>query len=210
MNAYEFGYNVGQLEKQAGGFEKIVARLANAATGIGRGAQTINRGSQHIVKGFGRGLQGAGEIIGSKARPTFSPKDGTSLGNSTGLGGLLLGTGRGMQSTGKSMINNIGSGSTRTTRDIRGVLGHGMRLGGSAVRGAGHAVNLAGEGLQAVGKGVRAVGDAPLGVPTLAAAGLLGGTAAVAPKLPLPNVRFQSPLDVDFSYKTRKPVEFEW
>jgi hypothetical protein len=78
------------------------------------------------------------------------------------------------------------------------------------VRGGGHAVNMAGEGLQAVGKGVNMLGSAQYGVPTLAAAGLLGGTAAVAPKLPLPNVRFQSPLDVDFSYKTRKPVEFEW
>jgi len=85
-----------------------------------------------------------------------------------------------------------------------------MRLTGSAVRGGGHAVNLAGEGMQAVGKGVNMLGDAQYGVPTLAAAGLLGGTAAVAPKLPLPNVRFQSPLDVNFSYKTRKPVEFEW
>lgn len=210
MTPFEFGYNIGQLEKQAINPGAIAGRLANAISGIGRGAQTINRGSQHIVKGFGRGLQGAGEIVGSKARPTFSPKGGTSLGNSTGLGGLLLGLGRGMQTTGKSMINNIPHGSMRSTRDIRGVLGHGMRLTGSAVRGGGHAVNLAGEGMQAVGKGLNMLGDAQYGVPTLAAAGLLGGTAAVAPKLPLPNVKFQSPLDVDFSYKTRKPVEFEW
>lgn len=209
MTAYEFGYDIGQLEKQASR-GRMAGRLLNALTGVASGAQSINRGSQHIVKGFGRGLQGAGEIIGSKARPTFTPKGGTSLGNSTGLGGLLLGTGRGMQTTGKSMINNIGSGSTRTTRDIRGLLGHGMRLGGSVARGAGHGVNLAGEGLQAVGKGVNMLGSAQYGVPTLAAAGLLGGTAAVGPKLPLPNVRFQSPVDLNFSYKTRKPVEFEW
>jgi hypothetical protein len=209
MNAYEFGYNLGELEKQANR-GRFVGRLVNALAGIGTGAQTVNRGAQHIVKGFGRGLQGAGEIIGSKARPTFTPKGGTSLGNSTGLGGLFLGAGRGMQTTGKSMINNVGSGSTRTMRDIRGLLGHGMRLGGSTMRGVGHGVNLAGEGLQAVGKGVNMLGSAQYGVPTLAAAWLLGGTAAVGPKLPLPNVRFKSPLDIDFRYRTQKPVEFEW
>jgi hypothetical protein len=210
MTPFQFGYNIGQLEKQAINPGAIVGRLANAASGIGRGAQTINRGSQHIVKGFGHALQGAGEIVGTKARPTFSPKGGTSLGNSTGLGALLLGTGRGMQTAGKSLIDNIGSGGTRATRDLRGVLGHGMRLTGSAIRGGGHAVNMAGEGLQAVGRGVRAVGDAPAGLPTLAAAGLLGGAATVAPKLPLPGVKFQSPLDINFSYKTQKPVELEW
>lgn len=209
MTPYEFGYQVGHTEKTAAGGRTFGA-IQNFLSGLASGGNLINSGAKRVVKGFGQGLEGAGKAIGSRARPTFDPKGGTSLGNSEGLAALLLQLGRGMQSTGKGMIDAVPSGSTRATRDIRGVLGHGMRLGGSAVRGGGHATALAGEGLQAVGRGVSALGGAHYGVPTLAAAGLLSGTAAVAPKLPLPGVKFQTPLDFDFKYKTQAPVEFEW
>lgn len=210
MQPIEFGYQIGLVEKQAAGAGRFFARLLNAAEGVGSGARRINTGARGIVSGFGQGVRGLGEMVGTRARPAFDAATGTSLGNSKGLGGLFLGLGREMQTTGKGMINAIPSGKTRTTRDIRGVLGHGMRLTGSGVRGVGHTVNLAGEGLQAVGAGLNSLAKAKYGVPTLAAAGLLGGTAAVAPKIPLPGLRFQSPIDIDFKYKTQRPVEFEW
>lgn len=209
MTPFDFGYQLGQ-EKQAAGGAGIAARLLNAGRGLAAGAHTLNEGAKHVVKGFGGAAEGVGKMIGTKARPTFVPGAGTSLGNSTGMGGLFLGLGRGMQQTGKSMISGVPGTSPRALRDVYALLGHGTRLGGSAVRGVGHATNLAGEGLQLAGRGLNQLSQAQYGVPTLAAAGLLGGTAAVAPKLPLPNVSFQSPLDVDFSYKTRRPVNFEW
>ena len=210
MTPFEFGYNIATQEKQAAGGAGAIARLLNAGRGLSSGARTLNEGAKHIVKGFGNVAEGVGKAVGTKARPTFDPVAGTSLGNSTGLGGLFLGTGRSMQQAGKRMISGVPGTSPRSMRDLYAVLGHGTRFGGSAVRGMGHATNLAGEGLQAVGRGLGELAQAQYGVPTLAAAGLLGGTAAVAPKVPLPGLKFQSPLDVNFSYKTRKPVEFEW
>jgi hypothetical protein len=108
------------------------------------------------------------------------------------------------------MIDSVPGTNPRWLRDLYGMVGHGSRLSGSAVRGVGHATNMAGEGLQAAGRGLNALSQTSYGVPTLAAAGLLGGTAAVAPKLPLPNVKLRSPVDLDFSYKTRNPIEVNW
>jgi hypothetical protein len=54
------------------------------------------------------------------------------------------------------------------------------------------------------------VADTGYGVPTAAAAGLLAGTATVMPKLPLPSVNLRNPLDVDFNYKVRNPVQVSW
>jgi hypothetical protein len=64
--------------------------------------------------------------------------------------------------------------------------------------------------MQMAGRGLKELSQASYGIPTLAAAGLLGGASHVVPKLPLPGVQFQSPLDVNFSYKTQRPVKFEW
>ena len=191
MTPAEFGYHVGQLEKQAGpNWGAIGARLAQSGRGFLQGAKTLNTGSKHIVRGFGNAVEGLGQAT-------------------SGAAGLAKGFGRTAMQGGKKVIDQ-GAANTGAFRDLLSTLGHGGRLAGRTARGFGHATNYAGEAMQMGGRGLAQLSESSYGIPTLAAAGLLGGTAAVAPKLPLPGVKFRSPIDVDFKYKTKKPVEFEW
>jgi hypothetical protein len=204
MTPFDFGFQIGTLEKQAINWGGLGARLQNVGSSIARGAQTVNQGSKHIVKGFGRGMTGAGQLVGGAAQNTAA-----GMGSSQGLGGLALSAGREAMKGGERMIRGSG-GTSGVSRDLMALLGHGVRLGGRTARGAGHVTNFAGDALQFGGRQLENLAGAHYGVPTLAAAGLLGGTAAVAPKLPLPGVKLKSPIDINFGYKTQNPVEFEW
>lgn len=193
MTPFEFGYAVGQLEKSASpsiNVGSIIARLGAAGRGLATGAKTINEGAKHLVRGFGGAAEGLGQAT-------------------SGAAGLAKGIGREAMKGGKNVIDH-GAKSTGFYGDLMSALGYGGRAAGRATRGVGHVTDYAGKALQAGGRGLSQLADKSYGVPSLVAAGLLGGTATVAPKIPLPGVRFQSPIDVDFNYRTRRPVEFEW
>jgi hypothetical protein len=95
-------------------------------------------------------------------------------------------------------------------KDLLKVLGHGTRAVGRVTHSAGGGAGLVGSGLKGTGRGLDSVSQMGYGVPTAAALGLGAAGAAVAPKVPRPNVNLRSPLDVDFSYKTRNPIEVNW
>jgi hypothetical protein len=193
MTPFEFGYSVGQQEKSAApsiNMGSIFARLAQAGRGVATGAKTINQGAKHLVRGFGGGIEGLGQAT-------------------SGAAGLAKGVGREAMKGGKGVIDH-GAGNTGMYGDVMSALGFGGRAAGRAARGVGHVTDFAGKALQAGGRGLSQLADTSYGVPSLVAAGLLGGTASVAPKLPLPGVKFRSPIDVDFNYKTQRPVELEW
>jgi len=190
MTPYEFGAQIGQLEKTAINWGTVGARMSAAGTAAMRGAKTINEGARHVVRGFGNGLQGVGQVTG-------------------GAAGLAKGLGREAMKGGKNLIDH-GAANTGAYGDVMPALGYGGRLAGRTARGVGHATNFVGNAMQTGGRGLAQLADTSYGVPTLAAAGLLGGTAAVAPRLPIPGVRLRSPIDVNFNYKTQRPVEFEW
>lgn len=193
MTPFDFGYAVGQLEKSAApsiNVGSILARLGAAGRGLASGAKTINQGAKHLVRGFGGGIEGLGQAT-------------------SGAAGLAKGLGREAMKGGKNVIDH-GAKSTGFYGDLMSALGYGGRAAGRGARGVGHVTDYAGRALQAGGKRLSQLADTPYGVPTLTAAGLLSGAATVAPKLPLPGVKFRSPIDINFDYKTRNPVELEW
>lgn len=191
MTPFEFGYSVGQREKSAGiNMGSIFARLAQTGRGLATGAKTINEGAKHLVRGFGGGIEGLGQAT-------------------SGAAGLAKGVGREAMKGGKTVLDH-GAKNTGMYGDVMSALGFGGRAAGRATRGVGHVTDFAGKALQAGGRGLSQLAETSYGVPSLVAAGLLGGTASVAPKLPLPGVKFRSPIDVDFNYKTQRPVELEW
>jgi hypothetical protein len=193
MTPFEFGCSVAQQEKTAApsiNMGSIFARLAQAGRGLASGAKTINQGAKHVVRGFGGGIEGLGQAT-------------------SGAAGLAKGVGREAMKGGKTVLDH-GAKNTGMYGDVMSALGFGGRAAGRATRGVGHVTDYAGRGLQAAGRGLSQLADTSYGLPSLVAAGLLGGTASVAPKLPLPGVKFRSPIDVDFKYRTQRPVEFEW
>jgi hypothetical protein len=193
MTPFEFGYSLGQTEKSAApsvNMGAIFARLAQAGRGLATGAKTINQGAKHIVRGFGGGLEGVGQAT-------------------SGAAGLAKGVGREAMKGGKTVLDH-GAKNTGMYGDVMSLLGYGGRAAGRATRGVGHVTDYAGRAMQAGGRGLAQLADTSYGVPSLVAAGLLGGTSTVAPQLPLPGVKLRSPIDINFNYRTQRPVELEW
>lgn len=190
MTPYEFGYLVGGAEKNASAFTSLMKGLGQAA-GTGRKALTgINNASKSLVQGAGGVISGTGGLVkavGETAR---------------GAGSAAVRGSRGAVRPAPGRVGMLG--------DLKGILGHSAHLGGRATNTTGRGLSWLGDRVDDLGKGVAAISDAPMGIPTLAAGGLLTAGANVAPKIPLPNIRFQSPIDVDVSYKTQRPVEFNW
>lgn len=193
MTPFEFGCAVGQVEKTAApsiNVGSIFARLAQAGRGVATGAKTINQGAKHLVRGFGGGIEGLGQAT-------------------SGAAGLAKGVGREAMKGGKTVLDH-GAKNTGMYGDVMSMLGYGGRAAGRGARGVGHVTDYAGKALQAGGRGLARLADTSYGLPSLVAAGLLGGTASVAPKLPLPGVKLRSPINFNFDYQTRNPVELEW
>lgn len=211
MQPYEFGFHVGQYEKSAGLFSGLAR-----AIGTGAGAlKNINAGSGNVLRGLGGvigGLGGGVDALGQAAR-------------AVGRKGMQAGTAA-VKPVNKAQV-------TGTLRDLLGATGHTARLAGGVTRGIGHGTSWVGKRVQDLGEGVKYLADAPMGIPTLAAGGLLTAGANVAPKLPipqipLPNVQFHNPVDINFhrpidvsfgrnsgsgfgsNPKRRRPVDFEW
>lgn len=190
MNPYEFGYAVGSMEKEAF-TPAIAARLAQAGRAALTGAKTINTGAKHLVKGTGNVIGGFGHVADA-------------------AGAVGKGVGRGMMQLGQrtnAVADNLKGG---VIKDLLKVLGHGTRGVGRITHGAGGGAGLVGTGLKSTGQGLKQVSQMGYGVPTAAALGLGAAGAAVAPTVPLPSVNFRSPLDVDFNYRTRNPIEVNW
>ena len=188
MTPFEFGYLVGGHEKRAGG---LWAGLSHGRTLAGKALTGINDASRNIVRGAGGVVSGAGQLTDS-------------------AGKVVRGLGVDAQRMGRSAIQPGPKGRVSILGDLMGILGHTAHAGGSATRLTGHGTSWLGKRIDDLGQGISYVGDAPIGIPTLAAGGLLAAGANVAPKLPLPSVSFHSPISVDVNYKTRKPVQFKW
>lgn len=189
MTPFEFGYLVGGREKTAAG---LFAGLSTAMRTAGKGLSNVDNAARHVVSGMGGITGGAGELVDS-------------------VGQSLRGIGVSARRGGRAALRPAPKGRIGIFGDLLGLLGHTAHLGGNVARHTGHGVSWLGNRLSDVGHGIKYVGDnAPMGIPTVAAGGLLAAGANVAPKLPLPGVKFQSPIKVDVNYETRKPVEFRW
>jgi hypothetical protein len=188
MTPYEFGYAVG-MEKNANIFAQLARRAGQAGKTLGTAAQTINTGAKHLVKGTGGVVSGLGHVA-------------------AGAGQVGKGVGRGMMQLGQrtnALGDNLQGG---ILKDLLNVAGHGTRAVGRVLNTTGSGAGLLGKGLQGAGSGLGQVSQMGYGVPTLAAAGLGYGASAVAPDVPTPTVRFQNP--VDFNFSLRKPVDVQW
>lgn len=176
-------------EKRAGGLGAGLGRAfgtaATAAKGINSASQQLVRGAGGVVSGLGGGIDALGQAT-----------------RAVGRKGMTLGT-QAVKPVNKAQLTGI-------LRDLVGALGHSSRLGGKLTHLTGRGISAVGQGVGQLGKGISYVADAPIGIPTVAAGGLLAAGANVAPKLPLPEIKFQSPVSVDVNYKTRRPVEFKW
>ena len=190
MNPYEFGYTVGTLEKQAV-IGALGARAGQIAGMLGAAGKTINTGAKHLVRGTGGVIGGLGHVA-----------------DAAGAAGKAVG--RGMMQGGQRTLARGDKINPGILRDILKTLGHGTRAGGRAVNAVSSGAGMAGKGMKATQEGLKRVSQMGYGVPTAAAIGLGAGASAIAPKLPLPSISLHSPIDLDFSYKTRNPVEVNW
>jgi len=188
MTPYEFGRMAGAPEKAAGLFQG----LARAGMTGARALSKLNAGSKNIVQGVGGAISGLG-------------------GGVDAVGEGIRSIGRAGMSAGARAIRPVNKGAySGALRDVVGATGHSARLGGKLTRGVGRGVSWLGQGIDEVGKGVSGLSEASMGIPTLAAGGLLAAGANIAPKLPLPSVSMRNPLDVNFGVKLRPPVEVNW
>ena len=194
MTPFEFGYLVG------GGNEKTASSalralgigLSKALGTAGKGLLNVDNASRGLLRGAGRATHGVGQLI-----------DAT--------GQAARGVGMGAQQLGRQMLRPTPKGRIGILGDLAGLFGHTAHLGGNATKLTGHGASWAGNRLSDLGEGLNYVGKkAPMGVPTLAAGGLLTAGANFVPKMPLPNVHFQSPINVNVDYETRRPVQFRW
>jgi hypothetical protein len=188
MTPFEFGYLVGGHEKTAGG---LWAGLNKGTAMAGKALTGINDASRSIVRGAGGVVRGAGQLTDS-------------------AGAVVRGLGVDAQRLGRHAIQPGPKGRVSLFGDLAGILGHSAHAAGNATRLTGHGVSWLGKRLDDLGQGIHYVGDAPMGIPTVAAGGLLAAAANGAPKLPLPSVHFQSPINVNVDYETRRPVQFRW
>jgi hypothetical protein len=194
MTPFEFGYLVGcGNEKTAvSATSALVTGLAKAVGTAGKGLWHVDNASRGILRGFGRATHGAGQLI-----------DAT--------GEAARGVGMGAQSLGRHMLRPSPKGRIGILGDLAGLFGHTAHLGGNATKLTGHGASFVGNRLSDLGEGINYIGrNAPMGVPTLAAGGLLSTGANFVPKMPLPSVHFQSPINVNVDYETRRPVQFRW
>lgn len=190
MNPYDFGYAVGELEKQAI-IGTLGARAGQIASMLGTAGKTINTGAKHLVRGTGGVIGGLGHVA-----------------DAAGAAGKAVG--RTMMQAGQRTNAYSDKLKGGILRDILQTLGHGTRAGGRAINAVSTGAGMAGTGMKATQEGLKRVSQMGYGVPTAAAVGLGTGAAALAPKVPLPSVNLRSPIDLDFSYKTRNPIEVNW
>lgn len=214
MTPYEFGYSYGtHIEKQAAGGAGG-SRFMKFLNLLGEGASNIDTGASHLVRGTGKVISGLGTGISGLA------EGGKGIGRSMMQGGQRFEAALNRTRPGTVPVHDFGPVNVNVPdysggvfKDLGRAAGLTTRAGGRMARGAGHVVNYAGKGLNAVGQGLEGVANTGYGVPTAAALGLGYGAYSVAPslpipRLPVPNVRFNWPVDVDVNY--RKPVEFGW
>ena len=199
MTPYEFGCMAGAPEKRAGGLGGFWAGMRKGTATAGKALSGVNDASRSIVRGSGGAVSSAGQLTDS-------------------IGQIVRGLGADAQRLGRRAIQPGPSGRVSMLGDLLGLLGHVGHAGGKATHLAGRGLSRLGKGIDELGQGIggtgssagRGLADAPLGIPTLAAAGLLTAGANVAPKLPLPDINIQNPLDVNFGVKLRPPVDVKW
>lgn len=204
MTPYEFGLNLGNAyqQKEAGLGSVLAGKAMQAGKSLMQGGSAINTGAKKLVRGFGNVASGAGHV--ANAAGTAAQMAGRA-----GVQG-----GQRLTAVGDMAAKNMGRMGGGVTQDVLHTVGHTSRLAGRASNLVGSAANMAGKGLSAAGSGLQRVADMGYGVPTVAAGGLLAGTAMAAKPF-VPDVSIQNPVNMKFKapsvdFNMRSPVSVKW